>query len=163
MSEQVGRRTKRSIPSPGRGGGIKPWREAQRNPGKDHRNCNEPRRGDGTNHMSPSPLRGFHSGNLPNPGFAPLTPGFIPAPLRGYDADEMLEGNKPRDFMKRALAGALIGSLACFFYFFLFCNVLLPFPLTAEAFVLIGLAGALGGVMTSFFGCKLPGPPSEKE
>ena len=111
--------------------------------------------------MSPSPLRGFHSVTAADPVFAPLTRGFIPAPLRGYDPDEMLEGNKPRDFMKRALAGALIGALACFFYFFLFCNVLIGFGLTAEAFVLIAVAGALGGAMASLFGRKLPGPPSE--
>ena len=113
------------IISPGRGGGIKPRREAQRNPGKDHRNCNEPRRGDGTNHVvSPSPLRGFHSvtAAYPYPGFAPLTPGFIPAPLRGYDAEEMLEGNKPRDFMRREIESGRfsrtsLGSLLEIVYF----------------------------------------------
>ena len=73
----------------------------------------------------------------------------------------MLEGNKPRDFMKRALAGALIGAVACFSFFFLVCNVLIPSWLGADAFVVIALAGALAGAMTSFFGRKLPGPPDD--
>ena len=74
----------------------------------------------------------------------------------------MLEGNKPQDFMKRALAGALIGALAFFFLFFLVCNVLNPLLLPAEAFIVIVLAGAFAGAMTSFFGRKLPGPPHDK-
>jgi hypothetical protein len=74
----------------------------------------------------------------------------------------MMEGNKTRDFVKRALAGALISSLACFFYFFFVCNVLMGFSLGAEAFVLIALAGAIAGAATSFFGRKLPGPPDDK-
>src|SRR6266568_1251741 len=49
----------------------------------------------------------------------------------------MLEGNKPRDFLRRALVGALIGAVACFFYFFLVCNVFLPSFLGADAFVVI--------------------------
>jgi hypothetical protein len=75
----------------------------------------------------------------------------------------MLEGNNVRDFMRRALAGALIGAVACFFYFFLVCNVLLPSFLNAEAFVVIILAGALAGAMTSLFGRKLPGPPDDRD
>jgi hypothetical protein len=75
----------------------------------------------------------------------------------------MLEGNRFRDFLRRALAGALIGAVACFFYFFLVCNVLLPSFLDAKAFMVNALAGASGGAMTSFFGRKLPGPPDEKD
>jgi hypothetical protein len=75
----------------------------------------------------------------------------------------MLEGNKPRDFLKRALVGALIGALACFFYFFFVCNALLPTHLGLDAFVVITIAGALAGALTSFFGRKLPGPPDDRD
>jgi hypothetical protein len=78
--------------------------------------------------------------------------------------EAMLEGNKTRDFLKRALAGAVIASVLCFFYFFFFCNVLFGVGfLGADAFILIILAGAFAGAVTSFFGRKLPGPPTGKE
>jgi len=61
------------------------------------------------------------------------------------------------------LAGALIGALACFSFFFLVCNVLIPSWLGTDAFIVIVLAGAFAGAMTSFFGRKLPGPPDDRD
>ena len=74
----------------------------------------------------------------------------------------MSKGNKARDFLKRALAGATIGALAFFLYFFFTCDVLSLYPcLGAGELLLIALIGAIAGVMTSFFGSKLPSPDDE--